>query len=41
MSNELTHVMFTRKQNRVFRRDREPSRIPEATLNISEERAGN
>jgi len=24
--------MFTRKHNRVFRRDREPSRIPEATL---------
>ena len=24
--------MFTYKHNRVFRRDREPSRIPEATL---------
>jgi len=24
--------MFTCKHNRVFRRDREPSRIPEATL---------
>ena len=32
ISNELSHIMFTCKQNRVFRRDREPSRIPEATL---------
>jgi len=32
ISNELSHIMFTYKHNRVFRRDREPSRIPEATL---------
>ena len=32
ISNELSHIMFTCKHNRVFRRDREPSRIPEATL---------
>ena len=31
ISNELSHIMFT-CSNRVFRRDREPSRIPEATL---------
>ena len=31
ISNELSHIMFTCKHNRVFRRDREPSRIPEAT----------
>ena len=31
ISNELSHVMFT-CSNRVYRRDREPSRIPEATL---------
>ena len=32
ISNELSHIMFTCKHNRVFRRDREPSKIPEATL---------
>ena len=32
ISNELSNIMFTCKHNRVFRRDREPSRIPEATL---------
>ena len=32
ISNELSHIMFTCKRNRVFRRDREPSRIPEPTL---------
>jgi len=32
VSNELSHIMFTYKHNRVFRRDQEPSRIPEATL---------
>ena len=32
ISNELSHIMFTYKHNRVFRRDQEPSRIPEATL---------
>jgi len=32
ISNELSHIMFTYKHNRVFRRDREPSRIPEVTL---------
>ena len=26
ISNELSHIMFTCKHNRVFRRDREPSR---------------
>ena len=31
ISNELSHIMFT-CSNCVFRRDREPSRIPEATL---------
>ena len=38
ISNELSHIMFTCKHNRVFRRDREPSRIPEATgWNVLEE----
>ena len=32
ISNELSNTMFTCEHNRVFRRDREPSRIPEATL---------
>ena len=32
ISNELSNIMITCKHNRVFRRDREPSRIPEATL---------
>ena len=32
ISNDLSHFMFTYKHNRVFRRDREPSKIPEATL---------
>ena len=32
ISNEVSHIMFTCKHNRVFRRNREPSRIPEATL---------
>ena len=32
ISIELSHIMFTCKHNRVFRRDRESSRIPEATL---------
>ena len=32
ISNELSHIMFTCKHNRVFRCDWEPSRIPEATL---------
>jgi len=32
ISNELSHIMFTYKHNRVLRRDRESSRIPEATL---------
>jgi len=32
ISNELSHIMLTYKHNRVFRRDREPRRIPEATL---------
>ena len=32
MSNEVSHIMFTCKHNRVFRRDREPSRIPEPAL---------
>jgi len=32
ISNELSHIIFTYKHNRVFRCDREPSRIPEATL---------
>ena len=32
ISNELSHIMFTCKHNRVFRRDQKPSRIPEATL---------
>ena len=31
ISNEVYHIMFTFKHNRVFRRDGEPSRIPEAT----------
>ena len=31
-SNELYHIMFTCKHNRVFRGDREPSRIPDPTL---------
>ena len=30
--NELSNIMFTCKHNRVFRRDGEPSRIPDATL---------
>ena len=32
ISKELSHIMFTCKHNRVFRRDREPSRMTEATL---------
>ena len=32
ISNKLSHIMFTCKHNRVFRRDREPSRIPEPIL---------
>ena len=32
ISNELSHIMFTCKHNRVFRRDGEPSGIPETTL---------
>ena len=32
ISNELSHIMFTCKHNRVFRRDREPSSIPGSTL---------
>ena len=32
ISNELSNIMFTCKHNRVFRRDWEPSRIPEGTL---------
>ena len=32
ISNELSNIMFTCKHNRVFRRSREPSRKPEATL---------
>ena len=32
ISNELSHIMFTCKHNRVFRCDWEPSKIPEATL---------
>ncbi|PFX17926.1 hypothetical protein AWC38_SpisGene17723 [Stylophora pistillata] len=32
ISNELSHIMFTCKHNRVFRGDRETSRISEATL---------
>ena len=32
ISNELSRIMFTCKHNHVFRRDQEPSRIPEATL---------
>ena len=31
ISNELSRIMFTCKQDRVFRRDRESSRISEAT----------
>ena len=31
ISNELSHIMSTCQHNRVFRRDREPSRIPQAT----------
>ena len=30
--NELSNIMFTCKHNRVFRRDGEPSTIPDATL---------
>ncbi|PFX34141.1 hypothetical protein AWC38_SpisGene945 [Stylophora pistillata] len=30
--NELSRIMFTCKHNRVFRSDREPSRMPEGTL---------
>ena len=32
ISSELPHIMFTCKHNRVFRRNREPSRTPKATL---------
>ena len=32
ISNELSNTMLTCKHNCVFRRDREPSRIPEVTL---------
>jgi len=32
ISNELSRIMFACKHNRVFRRDREPSSISEATL---------
>ena len=32
ISSELSNIMFTCKHNHVFRRNREPSRIPEATL---------
>ena len=32
ISNELSNIMFTFKHNRVFRRDQEPNRKPEATL---------
>ena len=40
ISNELYHIMFTCKINRVFRRDREPSRMPEATLKSLRRKGG-
>ena len=33
ISNELCHILFSCKHNCVFRGDREPSRVPEPTLN--------
>ena len=33
ISNELSHILFSCKYNRVFRGDREPSRVPEPTSN--------
>lgn len=33
VSNELSHILFSCKHNRVFTGDREPSREPEPTLN--------
>ena len=41
ISNELSNIMFTCKHNRVFRRDREPSKIPEATLKRLRRKAEN
>ena len=33
ISNEQSHILFSCKHNCVFRGDREPSRVPEPTLN--------
>ena len=41
ISNKLSNIMFTCKHNRVFRRDREPSKIPEATLKRIRRKAEN
>ena len=41
VSNELSHILFTYKHNRVFRGHREPSRTPEHIWNVWEARPEN